>query len=610
MKADLKDAQVERAAAKEAMAQATGIREKEAAAYAAEKAEHDANIGAITTAVASLTKGAGGFLQTGAAQILRRLALSAQEMPEEDRKELTSFLSETHSSGYVPQSTQIIGILKEMGDTMAKSLADATTAEETSAKTYEELMAAKNKEVTALTRSIETKTSQIGEIGVAIVRMKEDSEDTATALAVDQKFIAELKKDCKTKTSQWEERSKTRADELVALADTIKLLNDDDALELFKKTLPSASASFVQVRRSAASVRSKALAMVRGAMRTANHQDSPGLDLLVLALSGKRALGQGGFDKVIKMCDSMVEVLKKEQDDDDHKKEYCGKQFDFSDDKKKGLEQTISDQENAIATAKDGIATVTEEIASLEAGIVALDKSVAEATEQRKEENLEFKDLMSSNAAAKELIGFAKNRLNKFYNPKLYKPPPKAELSAHDRIAANMGVAAVFVQISAHHQSAMPPPPETWDAYAKKSEESTGVMAMMDLLVKDLDKEMVEAEAEEKDAQADYEVAMKDSAEKRTADSKSLTAKGAFKADLEGALEGHKESKADASKELMATMKYIASLHAECDWLLKYFDVRKEARAGEIDSLQKAKAVLSGADYSLAQTKMQGFLKR
>merc|ERR1719210_62199 len=66
-----------------------------------------------------------------------------------------------------------------------------------------------------------------------------------------------------------------------------------------------------------------------------------------------------------------------------------------------------------------------------------------EATEQRKEENEDFKDLMASDTAAKELMKFAKNRLNKFYNPKLYKAPPKTELSREDRIVENMsGTAA------------------------------------------------------------------------------------------------------------------------------------------------------------------------
>merc|ERR550532_3802877 len=125
---------------------------------------------------------------------------------------------------------------------------------------------------------------------------------------------------------------------------------------------------------------------------------------------------------------------------------------------------------------------------------------------------------------------------------------------------------------------------------------------MIDLLVKDLDKEMAIAEAEEKDAQADYEAMLKDSAEKRALDSKSLTEKVGTKASIEGDLQAHKEAKASAASQLAATLEYIHSLHAECDWLLKYFNVRKEARASEIDALGKAKAILSGASFSLLQT--------
>merc|ERR1719336_1247539 len=291
--------------------------------------------------------------------------------------------------------------------------------------------------------------------------------------------------------------------------------------------------------------------------------------------------------------------------------------------KKKALERKIAGEESAIAAAEEAVATLTQEINALEAGIRALDKSVAEATAQRKDENTEFKALMASDTAAKEVLAFAKNRLNKFYNPKLYKPPPKVELSSEDRIygsmggelstAAPSGIAgtgiAVLSQVSLHqqHKAAPAAPPATWKAYASKSEENNGVIAMMDLLIADLDKEMTEAETDEKNSQSDYEQMMKDSAAKRTADSSALTEKGSAKADMEAALQSHNEQKADKAKELMATMKYISSLHAECDWLLQYFDARKEVRSDEVESLKNAKAVLSGADYALLQTR-HGFL--
>merc|ERR1712242_69164 len=171
---------------------------------------------------------------------------------------------------------------------------------------------------------------------------------------------------------------------------------------------------------------------------------------------------------------------------------------------------------------------------------------------------------------------------------------------------------AVLAQVSAHRklQDAPPPPPATWGVYASKSQENNGVIAMIDLLSSDLDKEMTEAETQEKDSQAEYEEMMKDSAAKRRLDSGALANKGSAKADTEAALQEHKKQRAGDAIDLMATMKTISSLHAECDWLLQYFDARKEARVGEIESLKRAKAVLSGADFSLVQTQPQGFLAR
>merc|ERR1719498_2025928 len=127
---------------------------------------------------------------------------------------------------------------------------------------------------------------------------------------------------------------------------------------------------------------------------------------------------------------------------------------------------------------------------------------------------------------------------------------------------------------------------------------------MIDTLIKDLDTEMTEAETEEKLAQEDYEELMADSAANRASDSNSVTEKEGVKANTEAALAADESSLKDTKGELMATMEYEASLHAECDWLIKFFDMRKEARAGEIDSMKKAKAVLSGADFSLVQTKV------
>jgi len=614
LKEDLKQHQVDRSAAKQAVADATALREKEAAAYAKEEAEASANIAAVNKAVAALEKGmAGAFLQSRGASILRHLSIKL-DLDDDDRQQLTAFLQGSQNDEYAPSSGQITGILKTMSDEMTKSHADAKAAEEAAIAAFNELVAAKTKEINALSAAIESKMSRSGELAVEIVQMKNDLGDTEEALIEDKAFLKDMEKNCATKSEEWEVIVKTRNEELLALADTIKVLNDDDALELFKKTLPGASASFMQMNVATVSSRARALSAIRAA-------HSPKLDFIALAIQGKKI----GFEKVIKMIDEMVATLKTEQLDDDHKKEYCAKQFDMADDKKKGLERAVADLETAIEDAKEGVSTTKSEIGSLEDTIKALDKSVAEATEQRKEEHEDFTELMASDSAAKELLGFAKNRLNKFYNPKLYKAPPKRVLTDEDRATlaaggtlapteapsggiANTGI-TVLSQTKVHDFAAPPPPPEAPGAYKKKSGESGGVIAMIDLLVKDLDKEMTVAKTEEKDAQGDYEQMMKDSAAKRADDSKTLADKQGTLADLEASLQANTEEKGSTTKELGATVQYIQSLHAECDWLLQYFDVRKEARSSEVDALGKAKAVLSGADFSLVQTRSQKFLQ-
>merc|ERR1719281_691761 len=267
------------------------------------------------------------------------------------------------------------------------------------------------------------------------------------------------------------------------------------------------------------------------------------------------------------------------------------------------------------------IETLADEIDALEDGIKKLDKDVTEATETREEENKLYVETMAADNAAKDLIGVAKNRLAKFYTPKLYKPPPKIELTAEERVFVNEGgtlaptappggiagtgvtvLAEVHAHSREHNDVAPAPPPETWSAYKTKGEENAGVTDMLNMLLADLDKEIQEMTVDEKDAQAEYEKFMEDAASKRAADSASIAEKEGAKADLEAELLKLTTEHKDTLMAIMTKEAEIKDLHLDCDWLLTNFEARKAARAGEVDSLTKAKAVLSGADYSLVQT--------
>merc|ERR1719162_2814636 len=137
LKADLKTAQSDRTEAKSAVARATALREKEAAAFAKESSELKANIAATNKATAAIEKGMGGaFLQTSAASALKQLSIN-MDMSSMDREMLTAFL--TQSSDYAPASGEIVGILKQMTDTMAADLASITAEENASIKAFDGL---------------------------------------------------------------------------------------------------------------------------------------------------------------------------------------------------------------------------------------------------------------------------------------------------------------------------------------------------------------------------------------------------------------------------------------------------------------------------------------
>merc|ERR1719165_48269 len=229
----------------------------------------------------------------------------------------------------------------------------------------------------------------------------------------------------------------------------------------------------------------------------------------------------------------MAKVLGEEQKDDDATKSYCDKDLTKSLQDKKDSEEAIATSEAAIEEMTDESATLGDEIKRLGKEIKALDKAVAEATEQRKEEHEEFITFQTENNAALQLIEKAKNRLFKFYRPNMYKEAPKQELTDEEKILAASGrsdmiataapemiagtsIAAMqteqlYAQLHQHTAAAPPPPPATWDAYQKKDGKSNGVIALMDMLLKELQDGIVEAENEEKTSQKDYERLMTES---------------------------------------------------------------------------------------------------
>merc|ERR1719409_875508 len=247
--------------------------------------------------------------------------------------------------GKTQASGEILGMLKAMLDEMDGDYKGAIAEEESAAKGYKELEAAKQSEISAASSAIEAKTARSGELAVAVVTTADDIKDTTAEMEDTQAFLANLAAQCATKKKEWAERSKVRADEIAAISEAIKILNDDDALDLFKKTLSLESvASSVSTRkfgllqqRTAASVVSRVRNMVAAMTRKGGPHKGQ-LELLELSLKAKKV----DFSKVLAMIDGMEKVLKEEQADDDSTKSFCDKDLEKSAAEKKDTEEAIA----------------------------------------------------------------------------------------------------------------------------------------------------------------------------------------------------------------------------------------------------------------------------
>jgi len=447
------------------------------------------------------------------------------------------------------------------------------------------------------TEAIETKMGRAGELAVSIVQAKDALEDANEEAVDTQKFLATLEKDCATKEADMAERNKMRTMEIQAISEAIGILNDDDALDVFKKAIPSALVQtpvfgFLQKGDGKASRAHKARAILA---MTAGRAKNTQMNLLLYTIASKlKSKSRGGFEEVIKMIDDMVVLLGKQQKEDETQKSYCEDEFEKAADEEAATKTKLAQTDAALAEQTDAITQLAEEISALQASIAALDKSVADATEQRKEEHAEYVETTQMNDAAVGLVEKAKNRMQKFYNPTLYKAPPKTEMSQEEKIMQ----AGSFVQLKDMFDVAPPPAPEMPSGAVKKNEKSAGVIGLMDMIIKDLQNAIKDGEYEEKTAQKDYAELMADSQASRAGDAKALTGKTTSKAETETAMMTTKETRAATSTDLKNVQTVIQDLHSACDFIMQNFDLRKEARTNEIEGLKNAKAVLSGANFS------------
>jgi len=458
-----------------------------------------------------------------------------------------------------PDTTSVVvGTLSTLKDGFEKDLAEAKEQEEKDKKAHEGLVKAKSEEIMAGKKQLEAKKEQKAAADLERAQAKQDIKDTTAALEADGSLSTVVKEKCAAMDVDYDKRSKLRSEEQTAVAKAIEVLSSDEAHDVFGKTL-----SFLQVGKdNEGAAKASALSLLAAVGK--KKRDAR---LATLALTMKLDT----FEKVKKAIDEMRAALKKEQEAEKKKKDWCTSQFQK---KKLETQEKTHEEQTKIAemeSLQSSVSQLAGDIKLLEDEVAEMNKQLQVAGQNREKENKEFQKVVGEQRTTQVLLKEAMASLKSVYAKE-----------------------AAFLQEStskvagAHGEE-----PEFKDF--KQQSGSYGVLGMLQQLIGDSKAMEVEATHAESTAQEDYEAFTKGTTASVEAKTKDITDKDAEKGATEASLVEARQSKEGLTAELENLAAAVAELQDECDYMLKNFDARQSARDDEMEALQQAKSMLSGA---------------
>jgi len=592
LKTKIKELETEVAADKAALAEASKLREKQLKEFHAMELDNIAALENLKSAIVVLGRHQGAaFPQVSLSLLEVSSSIASQvgslepwgssdsllqdsaasDWPAQDVatvknaiKTANAFLQAHHGEAYMPsysaQSGEIFGILKQLQEEMKASLSEAQKTEAARAATFAELRSAKTSEIEAGEKMAETKEDELAKTDMDLAEAKEDLGQTQAALAEDQKFLANLEKTCAEADANFAKRKNSRLAEIEAVSQTIEILSADDAKDAMDTTFSlvqtDSEKNLDKRRRDAAKI------LRLGAAKS----KSPELSMLASSVE------LDAFTKVKAMIDKMISTLKTQQADEVKKNDWCNAELQENEMTTAKTNDLKSDLEAKIGELESTIKTLADEIEKAKLDIANLQVSLQRASENRKQENMDFQKTVADQMVTAEILAKALDKLATFYDEAAFAQTKKVMLGKQT-------------------------PPVAQKEY-KKSSGATGVMSMIEKLIYDTKEITAESKKSESEAQAAYEALVADTNASIADLTKEITSKTKAKAQAKKDLSATSSDKADAEKELENLGKYNADLHGECDYVMKNFGIRQKARAEEIESLQQAKQILSGASLS------------
>jgi len=558
-----------------ALDKATEIRQKQQADFNGEEKDLLGSISALKGAVTVLGKHNGASLLQMPADHLKGIAAGVKKAMDThpdmgltlaQAQIMSSFIQQSQDpssdGSYAPASGQIFGILNQMKETFETNLAATQKDENANQALYDEVKGAKNAEIQAGQTQIDTKTEQRASTDEKNAEAKQNVKDTKANLAADEEFLAMLKETCAKMDAEWEARTKTRTMEMEACSKALAVLSSDEAHDMFTKTF-----NFMQIQRKTSSLRrARAAEVLRAA---AKKSSNPRLSMLA------NNIKLDAFEKVKKAISDMVSALQTEKADEIKHKDFCVEEFNTNQLATEKKTREKDDLDAKIADLEQTIKTLTDDLENLAAQIKEMAIQMKRAGEDREKENKDFQMTVADQRATQKLLNAALEILKGFYDKKN----------------------ETFKDVALDQQEpAGPPPPAGFKDYSK-NKQAGGVQEMIKSIIDDAKAMENEAIVGEENAQKAYEDFIKESNTSTKEKELESTNKMAEKAKSDQVLVESTEARDAAIGELETLSEAKAALHQSCDFVMKNFELRQSARDEEIQALNQATAILSGAKF-------------
>jgi chromosome segregation ATPase len=444
------------------------------------------------------------------------------------------------TSAYESHDGGILGTLTELKNKAEESLSKERKTEMEAQHAYELLKQSIEMELSGMQKRMSAATSERSSTEETMHAATAELEETKTSKSADEAYLADLKMDCAAKSTEWAERQKSVADELAAVAKA-------------KEVLSSGVSVLLQVQRSVDDPDAEKRQRVTTILRNLAQEGH------IYALSQLASeAAQDPFAKVKGLIESMIDRLMREAAEESDQKMFCDTEMAKSRGKQKDLAARADMHSVRIEKTEAGKAKLKEAISTLTTEISEIDAGMKEATDLRMQQKTEFD---ASSAEYKQ---------------------------SADAVANAIQVLQAYYSSGSFVQTGQAPV-----LGGARTDIGSTIISMLEVAESDFTQLLSEATAAETAASTAFEKLSLKNKFARAAKIEEVKGKTSELKTLEMNLLNYKEDRETTGKELDAVLAYLDKLKPQCETKVVSFGERKARREADIAGLKEALAILS-----------------